>query len=132
MKYIFMVFFLIGLASCSNSTTQNANSTVGCEIMGERATVDFPGVELTVHYIDENNLYWKTDTNEGHETISYVKLAANIHFLNWIEKDGMTVSHIVDCQSNTVKSFLSWEDAESNRGARSGVLRSGVIRFNEK
>jgi len=131
MKYIFMVFFLIGLASCSDSTTQTYNSTVGCEIMGKTANVDFPGVKLTVRYIDENNIHWKTDTNEAYETISYAKLAANIHFLNWIEKDGMTVSHIVDCESNTVQSFLSWQDPESKRGARTGILRSGVMKFNE-
>jgi len=131
MKYMLMAFFLIGLAACSSSTPQHANSTVGCEIMGKTADVDFPGVKLAVDYIDEHHLYWKTATNEGHETISYAKLAPHIHFLNWIEKDGLTVSHIVDCESNTVKSFLSWQDAESTRGARSGTLRSGVIRFNE-
>jgi len=99
--------------------------------MGRTAIVEFPGVKLNVHYIDENNLHWKTDTNEAYETISYARLSENIHFLNWIEKDGLTVSHIVDCQSNTVQSFLSWQDAESSRGARSGVLRSGTIKFNE-
>jgi len=131
MKDMLMVFFLIGLAACSNSTPQTSNNTVGCEITGKTADVDFPGVKLAVHYIDENNLHWKTETNEGHETISYAKLAPHIHFLNWIEQDGLTVSHIVDCQSNTVQSFLSWQDAESPRGARSGILRSGVIRINE-
>jgi len=131
MKYMLMAFFLIGLAACSNSTPQNASGTVGCDIMGKTANVNFPGVKLIAHYIDEHHLYWKTDTNEGHETISYAKLAPHIHFLNWIEQDGLTVSHIVDCQSNTVQSFLSWQDVESHRGARSGILRSGVINFNE-
>jgi len=131
MKYILMAFFLTGLAACSNSTPQNANSTVGCNILGKTANVDFPGVHLAVHYIDEHNLHWKTQTNEGHETIRYATLAPHLHFLNWIETDGLTVSHIVDCQSNTVQSFLSWHDAESPRGARSGILRSGVVSFNE-
>jgi len=103
----------------------------GCELLGKTAIVELPGVKLNVHYIDENNLHRKTDTNEAYETISYAKLSENIHFLNWIEKDGLTVSHIVDCKSNTVQSFLSWQDAESGRGARSGILRSITIKFNE-
>jgi len=102
-----------------------------CELLGKAANVEFPGVKLKVHYIDEHNLHWKTDTNEAYETISYAKLAPHIHFLNWIEKDGLTVSHIVDCESNTVQSFLSWQDAESPRGARSGALRSGTITFDK-
>jgi|GEM_PF-1582242 len=112
-------------------TPTSVHVTVGCEIMGKSANLNYPGFKVTAHYIDENNLYWKTDTDEGHETISYARLAANMHFLNWIEKDGIIVSQIIDCESNTVKSFLSREDAESNRGARSGILMSGVISFNE-
>jgi len=101
MRFMFMLF-LIGFSFYANSAFRALTGAVSCEIMGKSDTVDFPGVKLTVRYIDDNNIHWQTNKKEAYKTISYAKLAPHIHFLNWIEQDGMTVSHIVDCASNTV------------------------------
>lgn len=36
-------------------------------------------------------------------------------FVNWIEKDGTTVSQVIDVEKKTVEAFLTFDDAKGKR-----------------
>jgi len=79
-------------------------------------------------------LHWKFTDNkgavtEGDEKIDYKRLTDNLHFLNWIEKDGWTVSQIIDTKEGSVKAFWSFTDENSKRGKRSSMFVDGKFEF---
>jgi hypothetical protein len=103
-------------------------------IIGRRAKIQFPEIAATVEYLTETSLHWKTIDKAGisaeaDETISYERIAPHLHFLNWIEKDGWTVSQIIDTKENSVRAFWSFEDEKSDRGHRSSLFISGTFEF---
>jgi hypothetical protein len=103
-------------------------------LIGQRGQIEFPEAVATVDYISEKSLKWRTvDKNgtisEAIETIDYERVAPHLHFLNWIEKDGWTVSQIIDTKSGTVKAYWSFDDNKSERGNRSAIFVSGSFAF---
>ena len=46
--------------------------------------------------------------------------------INWIEKDGLTASQVLDFNTNTAVVFLTWED-DSEHGNRSSILQRGTF-----
>jgi hypothetical protein len=106
------------------------------ELIGKRAKIQFPDVAATVEYRTTTSLHWKTTDKAGatakaDETINYERVAPHLHFLNWIEKDGWTVSQIIDTEKHSVRAFWSFEDEKSDRGHRSSVFIAGTIEFIE-
>ncbi len=104
------------------------------ELIGRSAKIRFPEIEATVQYQTQSSLHWKTIDKAGVlaeavETMNYERIAPHLHFLNWIEKDGWTVSQIIDTEKNSVRAFWSFEDEKSDRGHRSSSFISGTIEF---
>ena len=58
--------------------------------------------------------YWTTDITDS------------IVNINWIEKDGLTASQVLDFNTNTAVVFLTWEDG-SERGNRGSILQRGTF-----
>jgi hypothetical protein len=128
------IFSGLLLSSCNNQpTTEQTKTNTSMEtrkdysLIGKKGIITFPEMKAEVDYTSETSLHWKTTDNkgvilEGDEKISYQKLTDNMHFLNWIEKDGWTVSQIIDTQNGTVKAFWSFEDDKSDRGKRSSMF----------
>ena len=80
-------------------------------------------MKAEVQYISASKLHWKTTDAkgaiaEGDEQYYYKALTENLHFLNWIEQDGFTVSQIIDTKNGTVKAYWSFADEKSDRGKR--------------
>lgn len=103
-------------------------------LVGKKGILTFSGMTAYVTYSSDSTLHWKTVnaqgvTNEGDEKISYKRLTENLHFLNWIEKDGFTVSQVIDTQNGTVKGFWSFNDAKSERGGRTAMFVDGKFVF---
>ena len=46
--------------------------------------------------------------------------------INWIEKDGLTASQVLDFNTNTAVVFLTWED-DSEYGNRGSILQRGTF-----
>ena len=90
-------------------------------IIGKTAKIKFPKMEAHVTYISETSLKWQTVGEEvaGTEKISYKRLSDGLHFINWIEQDGFTVSQVIDSEHGTVKAYWSFADEKSKRGKRS-------------
>jgi hypothetical protein len=103
-------------------------------LIGKRGKITFPEITAVVQYLSETSLHWKTVDGKGFETeadeaLCYKRLAPHLHFLNWIEKDGWTVSQIIDTSLGTVKAFWSFADEGSERGQRSAIFIDGGFEF---
>ena len=84
-------------------------------LLGREAVIQFPESTAQVSYSVRGELQWHvTDKNgnvtQGNERLSYLQLSDTLHFLNWIEKTGFTVSQIIDTDNGTVKAFWSYAD----------------------
>ena len=103
-------------------------------LLGREAIIDFPDSQALVHYSPQGVLFWKvTDckggTSQGRERLSYLQLSDTLHFLNWIEKSGFTVSQVVDTARGTVKAFWSYTDENTNGVQRASMFVDGQFRF---
>ena len=91
------------------------------------------GAHYHMTYLSEKELKWESQgplaedkASEGIEPYWSYKIADGLYNINWIEKDGMTASQIVDFNTMKVYAFLTWEDAES-RGGRDKILQKGIF-----
>lgn len=103
-------------------------------LLGREAIIEFPESTAQVRYSVRGDLQWRvTDKNgnvtQGSERLSYLQLSDTLHFLNWIEKTGFTVSQIIDTENGTVKAFWSYADALCERGHRASMFVDGSFRF---
>ncbi|PXY42446.1 hypothetical protein DMB65_03350 [Flavobacterium cheongpyeongense] len=103
-------------------------------LVGKKGKITFPEMIAEVNYLNDSTLHWKTTSKEGivvegYEKMYYKKLTDNLHFLNWIEKDGWTVSQIIDTKAGTVKAFWSFADEKSQRGKRTSMFVDGKFEF---
>ena len=103
-------------------------------LLGREAVIDFPESTAEVRYTVRGDLHWRVrDKNgnitQGHERLSYLQLSDTLHFLNWIEKTGFTVSQVIDTENGTVKAFWSYADDQSERGHRASMFVDGNFRF---
>lgn len=103
-------------------------------LLGREAIIQFPESTAQVRYSVRGDLHWRvTDRNgnvtQGNERLSYLQLSDTLHFLNWIEKTGFTVSQVIDTENGTVKAFWSYADAMSERGHRASMFVDGTFRF---
>jgi hypothetical protein len=141
-KNLALIFLaVISLSACNNSNTQTENSitednkTMGDHsLIGKKGLITFPEMKAEVNYISDSTLHWKTTDSkgvvaEGDEKMSYEKLTDSIYFLNWIEKDGWTVSQIINTKEGKVKAYWSFNDEKSNRGKRSSMFVEAKFEF---
>jgi biopolymer transport protein ExbD len=142
-KQILTIMVLTGLFfTACNDQPKNEQSKMEQEktnatdysLIGKKGIITFPEMKGEVNYLSDTILHWKTTDNKGvileaDEKISYQKLTENIHFLNWIEKDGWTVSQIIDTKNGTVKAFWSFNDDKSDRGKRSSMFVDAKFEF---
>lgn len=128
---IWLVLSGLFITACNNQQENNADKTkeitMDYTLIGKKGKITFPEMKAEVNYSSDSTLHWKTTDNkgivaEGDEQISYQMLSDNLHFLNWIEKDGWTVSQIIDTKNGTVKAFWSFNDEKSERGKRSSMF----------
>lgn len=120
----------------SKIQAKNSNKVVETNqlLIGSNGKITFPEMSAEVKYVNESTLHWKTTDSkgvvlEGDEKMDYQKLTDNLHFLNWIEKDGWTVSQIIDTKKGTVKAFWSFADEKSLRGKRTSMFVDGKFEF---
>jgi hypothetical protein len=145
MKKIGLILSLVSaiLLSCNESKQKGVNETNisntkndDFELIGKKGILNYPDFTAYVTYSTDSTLHWKTVDKdgkqvEGDEEISYKKLSDSLFFLNWIEKDGFTVSQVIDTKSGTVKAYLSYSDDKSERGKRSSSFADATFKFDK-
>ncbi|AJA67593.1 MULTISPECIES: MoaF-related domain-containing protein [Myroides] len=100
----------------AESTSASHTST----LIGHKAEIQFPEMKATIEYTSTDTLHWSTvgengAVNEGDEKMSYKALGEDLHFLNWIEQDGFTVSQIINTKTGEVTAFWSYDGADHKR-----------------
>ncbi|MDO4224931.1 MAG: hypothetical protein Q4C75_03455 [Bergeyella zoohelcum] len=143
-KSVFMAVFAALVVSCKDCPKQeqqqpNATQTTQVAVeeeltlIGKEAVLEYPTMKAEVKYLSENQLYWKTTDNatqataEGTETLSYKRLNATQFFLNWVEKDGTTVSKVVDLKANKVYAYLTYADAKGRGGRTADFIEGNIV-----
>lgn len=97
-------------------------------LAGKTAKITYPDFSAEVQYLNDSTLHWKAvekngKTDEGTEHISYKQLNDHLYFLNWIEKDGLTVSQVINTKDGDVDAFLSYKDDKSPAGRGAQFLK---------
>lgn len=135
-KLIPLICATLLLCSCTKKAepVTTVIPTADYTLIGHKGKITFPEMTAEVYYENDSILHWKTTdtagkTAEGDEKMHYQKLTDNLHFLNWIEKDGFTVSQLIDTQNGTVKAFWSFHDPKSDKARRSSLFVDGKFEF---
>lgn len=92
-------------------------------LIGHMAMLSYPGLTANVKYLNDSTIYWKTTDEkdgvaEGTNRMVVKKIDDTKFFVSWIEKDGTTVSQIIDLEKKTVEAFLTFDDAKGKRIAQ--------------
>ena len=103
-------------------------------LLGREAVIEFPDSRAEVSYTASGQMSWRVvdsqgQVSEGCEKLSYLQLSDKLHFLNWIEKTGFTVSQIIDSAKGTVQAFWSYADEQCDTGHRSSMFVEGSFRL---
>lgn len=91
------------------------------------------GAHYQITYLSESELKWEalSEVAEGEAEVGIdpywtTNITDSIINVNWIEKDGLTVSQVLDFNTNTAVVFLTWED-DSEHGNRGSILQRGTF-----
>lgn len=128
------------LAACKENTnkpvTSKTEETVNTkdDIFGKSATITYPKMKVEVSYINDSTLHWKDvlangEIKQGNEHIYYKRLSQNLHFINWTEESGITISQVLDTGKETVNTYLTYENPKNPRGKRNSDILLGTIKF---
>ncbi len=118
------------------ATAQEQNMSIFEKLNGSKLDVVYEsGIHYRMTYLSDKELQWEAlsevangDAKTGVEPYWFYRISDNIYNINWIEKDGMTASQILDFNTSSVYVFLTWEDA-SERGGRGQVLQKGTFKL---
>ncbi|EHQ42990.1 MoaF-related domain-containing protein [Myroides odoratus] len=118
----------------TSEVTQTQSTQDHGGLIGQKGILTYPDFKAEVTYLSENQLHWKTTNaegvvSEGTETMSYKKIGDHLFFINWIERDGLTVSQVIDMQKGSVDAFLSYADETSSQGKRSANFIQGTFQL---
>lgn len=110
------------------------NTQYSGALLGRQAAIEFPESIAEVRYTIRGELHWRVkdkngNVTQGRERLSYLQLSDTLHFLNWMEKSGFTVSQVIDTERGTVSAFWSYADDQSESGHRASMFVNGKFRF---
>lgn len=133
---------LVSLSACNQNKQEKRTSECNVpvqeeiDLVGRQATIEYPDFKADMTYMSDSVLHWKTTNSQnmvedGTEKFTYKKIEKNIFFLNWIEKDGTTVSQVIDYDRKKVFVYLSYSDASEGRGGRNANFIEGKFQLKE-
>lgn len=103
------------------------------KLIGRKGTISYPQYTIEVEYLSENEFHWKILNLPGQpedtEKLYYNEMSENLFFLSWQEQNGNVVSQVINTETNTIKTFLSYLDEKVEKVGRSGTLFEGKIVF---
>lgn len=123
------------MVSCKDNQTTTANEeqdlSKNYELIGKKGEISFPEMKATIDYKSETELHWSAEAadgtiSHGDEKLSYKRLSDELHFLNWIEESGFTVSQIINTKTGEVKAFWSFTN---EAGKRESTFVDGTFKY---
>ena len=103
-------------------------------LLGREAVIEFPDSRAEVRSTVKGDMQWRVKDSQGRisegcEHLSYLQVSDTLHFLNWTERNGFTVSQVINTTEGTVQAFWTLADARYERGQRSSMFVEGRFRF---
>lgn len=113
--------FLASACCCKQDKCNTQDHEI--TLIGHKALLSYPGLTANVKYLNDSTIYWKTTDKkdsvaEGTNRMVMKKIDGAKFFVNWIEKDGTTVSQVIDVEKKTVEAFLTSDDTKGKRIAQ--------------
>lgn len=106
-------------------------------LLGREAFIDFPDSQAAVHYTTKGEMLWRVEDCQGHvsegrERLSYLQVSDDLHFLNWRESNGFTVSQVIDTARGVVQAFWSLPDERADKSQRTSMFVEGRFRLKDR
>ncbi|WP_242285084.1 MoaF N-terminal domain-containing protein [Bacillus cereus group sp. BfR-BA-01394] len=143
MKKVILAILLlsIGVSGCNlyhspNSQSKKSDSHVmnNPEFIGKTFKITYDEKDVfNVKYVDYKKIQWEgiegvAKGARGEENITFRQLAPGIFFINWLEKDGFSVSQTLDLNKMTVYAYNTFEES----GKRQELFRTGKLVLQNK
>lgn len=106
------------------------------ELIGKTAEVLFEtGYHFKLEYLTSDSMRWtslKEEDKGKHETekIYTHDIENNIVTINWIESTGISVTHIINLEKQTIWAYMNWADSQAY-GGRAVLTHSGQFKLLE-
>ena len=113
----------------TDSTTVQGSDTT---LVGKRLYLEFESNISVVEYLSDQHLFWLSrdsihGTKEGKDFYNSLHIEPHVFFVNWVERDGTTVSQVLDLRARTCQAFLTSNIYSPNKDKRVTVVLSGKI-----
>ena len=87
----------------TDSTTVQGSDTT---LVGKRLYLEFESNISVVEYLSDQHLFWLSrdsihGTKEGKDFYNSLHIEPHVFFVNWVERDGTTVSQVLDLRART-------------------------------
>ncbi|MCU4836751.1 MoaF N-terminal domain-containing protein [Bacillus cereus] len=104
------------------------------EFIGKTFTITYDENDIfKVKYVDDKTIEWEgiegvAKGASGKENITYRQLSPGIFFINWLEKEGFSVSQTLDLNKMTVYAYNTYDED----GKRKELFRTGKLVLQNK
>ena len=117
------------VASQQDTVMVQASDTT---LVGKRIHLSFEGNSSVVEYLSHQQLYWFSKDSihgekEGRDTYNALHIEPHVFFVNWVERDGTTVSQILNLRERTCQAFITSNVYSVKKNARVTATLSGKI-----
>lgn len=123
----FIAVATLSACSPSGNSTHPSVSNAEHDLIGRTGKITYDKFTAEVAYLNDSTLRWKTVDAKGivaqeSEHVFYQKLNDHSYFLNWMEKNGLTVSQVIDTQDMKVTAYLTYKDVTVPSGRKTEFL----------
>ena len=113
---------MLGACREAQSTTQASSAVTAQDsvlvqasdttLVGKRLYLSFDGNSSVVEYLSPQHLYWFSKDSvhgekEGRDYYNSLHIEPHVFFVNWVERDGTTVSQVIDLKERTCQAFMT-------------------------
>ena len=101
-------------------------------LVGKRIHLSFEGNRSVVEYLSHQQLYWFSKDSvhgekEGRDNYSVLHIEPHVFFVNWVERDGTTISQVLDLKERTCQAFITSNVYSARKDSRATAILSGKI-----
>lgn len=132
----------LGACREAQSTTQASSAVTAQDsvlvqasdttLVGKRLYLSFDRNSSVVEYLSPQHLYWFSKDSvhgekEGRDYYNSLHIEPHVFFVNWVERDGTTVSQVIDLKERTCQAFMTSAIYSPRKDKRVTVTLSGRI-----
>lgn len=101
-------------------------------LVGKRIHLSFEGNSSVVEYLSHQQLYWYSKDSvhgekEGRDNYRVLHIEPHVFFVNWVERDGTTISQVLDLKERTCQAFMTSNVYSARKDSRATAILSGKI-----